>query len=176
MILDQESWMNLRRFRALRQKGATYKEIAETTDLDWRTVKKYLQQDAPVTPPKASSRKGTQPQVIEPFREVIDAMLRAEPRITAFTIHERLVAEYGFTHSYQRVKLYVAQASRGSSPRTVMASGSGCAGAPPVRGHRGRAGAGGLGEEGDLLTGPQPAPAPALVAKARPVRRSTPST
>lgn len=120
--------MNLRRFRALRQKGATYKEIAETTDLDWRTVKKYLQQDAPVTPPKASSRKGTQPQVIEPFREVIDAMLRAEPRITAFTIHERLVAEYGFTHSYQRVKLYVAQASRGSSPRTVMASGSGCAG------------------------------------------------
>ncbi|WP_431921690.1 IS21 family transposase [Nonomuraea jabiensis] len=102
--------MNLRRFRALHQAGATYKEIAEATGLDWRTVKKYLQQDALVSPPKASSRKGTQPQVIEPYMHVIDAMLRAERAITASTIHERLVAEYGFTHSYQRVKLYVAQA------------------------------------------------------------------
>lgn len=41
---------------------------------------------------------------------VIDAMLRAERAITASTIHERLVAEYGFAHSYQRVKLYIAQA------------------------------------------------------------------
>ncbi|MFG1874275.1 hypothetical protein ACGFIV_05505 [Sphaerisporangium sp. NPDC049003] len=72
MILDQESWMNLRRFRALHEAGATYKEIAEVCGVDWRTVKKYLSQPGPVGPPKASSRKGTQPQVIAPYAGVID--------------------------------------------------------------------------------------------------------
>lgn len=151
--------MNLRRFRALHQAGATYKEIAEATGLDWRTVKKYLQQDAPVTPPKASSRRGTQPQVIEPYVHVIDAMLRAERAITASTIHERLVAEYGFAHSYQRVKLYVAQAR----PR-VAAEHDGDAedaGRERLRGlHRrfevtpGAQAQVDWGEEGPLLSGP----------------------
>lgn len=102
--------MNLRRFRALHQAGATYKEIAQATGLDWRTVKKYLQQQTPVAPPRASSRKGSQPQVIAPYAEVVDAMLRADLTLKAATIHERLVAEYGFVGHYQRVKLYVAQA------------------------------------------------------------------
>lgn len=102
--------MDLRRFRALHEAGATYKEIAEACGVDWRTVKKYLRSDAPATPPRAPSRKGSQPQVIDPYVGVVDAMLRADLTIRAATIHERLVAEYGFTHSYQRVKMYVAQA------------------------------------------------------------------
>jgi hypothetical protein len=38
MILDSESWMNIRRFRALYEAGATYTEIAEWCGLDWRTL------------------------------------------------------------------------------------------------------------------------------------------
>ena len=42
MILDPESWMNIRCFRALHEAGATYTEIAGQCGVDWRTVKKYL--------------------------------------------------------------------------------------------------------------------------------------
>jgi transposase len=110
MILDSESWMNIRRFRALHEAGATYAEIAEWCGLDWRTVKKYIEQPVGAVPPSAPSRAGSQPRVIEPYVEVIDALLRRNIKIKAATVYERLVAEYGFGHTYQRVKMYVAQA------------------------------------------------------------------
>jgi transposase len=110
MIPDSESWMNVRRFRALFERGASYAEIAAACGVDWRTAKKYLQQPAGATPPRASSRKGTQPRVIDPVAGVVDALLRLDIRLPAAVIHERLVAEHGFAHSYQRVKLYVAEA------------------------------------------------------------------
>jgi predicted transcriptional regulator len=47
MILDGE--MNIRRFRALRDAGATYAEIASEVGCDWRTVKKYLAPDAEIS-------------------------------------------------------------------------------------------------------------------------------
>jgi len=119
MILDSESWMNVRRFRALFERGASYAEIAAACGVDWRTAKKYLQQPSGVTPPTATSRQGTQPRVIDPFVGVIDAMLRRDITIPASVIHERLVAEHGFAHTYQRVKLYVAQAR----PRIAAESG-----------------------------------------------------
>jgi transposase len=109
MILDLESWMNVRRFRALFERGASYAEIAAACGVDWRTAKKYLQQPAGA-PLAATSRKGTQSRVIDPFAGVVDAMLRRDIRIPAAVIHERLVAEHGFAHTYQRVKLYVAEA------------------------------------------------------------------
>jgi transposase len=109
MILDSESWMNVRRFRALFERGASYAEIAAACGVDWRTARRYLQQPVGATPPAAASRKGTQPRVIDPFTAVIDAMLRRDIRIPAAVIHERLVAEHGFAHTYQRVKLYVAE-------------------------------------------------------------------
>lgn len=56
--------MNIRRFRALHAQGATYAEIARECGVDWRTVKKYLAQDAPLVPPTAPPRAGTQPKVI----------------------------------------------------------------------------------------------------------------
>lgn len=102
--------MNVRRFRALFERGASYAEIAAACGVDWRTAKKYLQQPAGAPPPAATSRKGTQPSVIDPFTAVVDAMLRRDIRIPAAVIHERLVAEHGFAHTYQRVKLYVAEA------------------------------------------------------------------
>ncbi len=110
MILDSESWMNVRRFRALFEPGASYAEIAAACGVDWRTAKKYLRQPVGATPPAATSRKSTQLRVIDPFTGVVDAMLRRDIRIPAAVIHERLVAEHGFAHSDQRVKLYVAEA------------------------------------------------------------------
>ncbi len=81
MILDAESWMNIRRFRALHEAGATYTEIASEGGVDWRTVKKYLTVEGVALPPQAPSRAGTQPQVIERFSEVIDTWLRADLRL-----------------------------------------------------------------------------------------------
>lgn len=108
MILPPEAWMDLRRFRPLREAGATWKEIAAEVGCDPRTVKKYI--NGPPTPPVAPPRIGTQPRKIEHLAPVVDAMLTGEITMRASVIHERLVAEHGFGGSYQRVKLYVAEA------------------------------------------------------------------
>jgi transposase len=110
MILDTESWMNVRRFRALHAAGATYAEIARECGVDWRTVRKYLAEDAPSVPPAAPSRAGTQPKLITPFVGVIEAWLRADITLKAAVVHERLVAGHGFTGNYQRTKMFIAEA------------------------------------------------------------------
>lgn len=112
MILPVEAWMDIRRFAPLRAAGATWKDIAAHAGCDWRTVKKYLSPDAPACPPRGSSRAGTVPRLVDPFVGVIDGWLAADPRLRATVIHERLVADYGFTGHYQRVKVYVADARR----------------------------------------------------------------
>jgi transposase len=72
-------------------------------------VKKYLTAD-PGVPPMAPPRRGTQPRVVGPFVDVIDTWLRKDTELKAAVIHERLVASYGFSGHYQRVKMYVAEA------------------------------------------------------------------
>ena len=109
MILHPESWMNIRRFRALHQAGASYAEIAAEVGCDWRTVKKYLAQGSPAVPPAGSPRKGTQPRKIGPFADLVESWLRADITLRASVICERLTASYGFTGSYQRVKAHVAE-------------------------------------------------------------------
>jgi len=104
MILDSRSWMNIRRFRVLHEAGASYAEIALECDVDWRT---YLSADG--LPPAAPSRAGTQPQVITPFVALIEAWLRTDITLRASVIHERLVADHGFTGHYQRVKVHLAR-------------------------------------------------------------------
>ena len=108
MILPPEAWMDLRRFRPLREAGATWKEIADELGLDPRTVKKYI--NGPARPPSPPPRIGTQPRLIEHLAPVVDAWLAADISLRASVIHERLVAQHGFPGSYQRVKLYVAEA------------------------------------------------------------------
>jgi transposase len=110
LILPVEAWMDLCRYQPLRAAGATWREIADEVGLDWRTVKKYLSPDAPAGPPAAPSRRGTVARKIDAVASVIDAWLAADPRLKASVIHERLVAEHGFSGRYQRVKLYVAEA------------------------------------------------------------------
>ncbi|HEY3687656.1 MAG TPA: hypothetical protein VGL93_31760 [Streptosporangiaceae bacterium] len=110
MVLEAERWLELRRFRVLRDAGASISEIARETGLNWRTVKKYLEDDGPVAPPAAAGRRSRHRQVIGPYVEVIDGWLRAELRLKASVIHERLVEQYGFTGHYRRVKLYLQEA------------------------------------------------------------------
>ena len=113
MILDEVSWMNIRRFRVLHEAGASYVEIAAEVGCDWRTVKKYLAAESgdPLgAPPRAPSRAGTQPRLIEPHVARIEGWLRKDLELRGSVIHERLVAEYGFTGSYQRVKMFLAEA------------------------------------------------------------------
>ncbi len=109
MILSQEQWMELRAFKALAEAGATWAEIARETGHDWRTVKRYLSAEAPTSPP-APARRGPGPRKIDPYAGLVDAWLRAQPRLRASVIHERLVAQHGFDGHYQRVKIYVREA------------------------------------------------------------------
>jgi transposase len=109
MILSQEQWMELRAFKALAEAGATWAEIARETGHDWRTVKRYLSTDAPATPPTPAKR-GRGARKLDPYVHLVDAWLRAQPKLKASVIHERLVAEHGFTGHYQRVKVYVREA------------------------------------------------------------------
>jgi hypothetical protein len=108
MILPPEAWMDLRRFKPLREAGATWKEIAAELGCDPRTVKKYI--NGPAVPPSAPKRIGTQPRLIEHLAPVVDAWLTTDITLRASVIHERLVAQHGFGGWYQRVKLYVAEA------------------------------------------------------------------
>ena len=110
MILDTESWMNIRRFRALHEAGATFAEIGRECGCDWRTVRKYLAEDAVLVPPEGPLRAGTQPLLITPFIPLVEGWLRADLRIKGTVVHERLVAEYGFTGDCQRVKMFLAEA------------------------------------------------------------------
>jgi transposase len=108
MILSQEQWMELRAFKALADAGATWAEIARETGYDWRTVKRYLSADAGSSPP-APAKRGPCPRKIDPYAHLIDAWLRAQPKLKASVIWERLVAEHGFQGHYQRVKVYVRE-------------------------------------------------------------------
>ncbi|MFI6744109.1 IS21 family transposase [Nonomuraea sp. NPDC050451] len=100
----------MRRFRALRESGASISEIARETGLNWRTVKKYLEADGPVASPASAARPSRRQQAITQYAPMIDARLRAELLLKATVIHERLVEEYGFTGNCQPVKLYLQQA------------------------------------------------------------------
>jgi transposase len=109
--------MNIRAMRSLKTAGASWADIARETGCDWRTVKKYLADGAPSSPPKVTRRQHP-PKVIEPYAQVIDGWLEKEPRLRGTVIHERLVKEHGFSYSYQRVKMYLAEARDRVNPQS----------------------------------------------------------
>ncbi|RSM64053.1 IS21 family transposase [Actinoplanes sp. ATCC 53533] len=108
MVLDAERWLELRRFRALRDAGLSISEIARETGLHRRTVRKYLNAELGQTPQRAARPR--RPLAVDAFAHVIDAWLRAELLLKGTVIHERLVEQYGFAGNYQRVKLYLQEA------------------------------------------------------------------
>ena len=88
--LDEQRWLDVRRFRALHEAGASVSEIARETGLNWRTVKKYLAVDGGEAPSRRTARPA-RGQVIDAFAHVVDAWLRAELLLKGTVIHERLV-------------------------------------------------------------------------------------
>ena len=71
VILNEERWAELRRFRALHASGAmSVSEIARETGLHRQTVRKYLSSQAPPGPPRGSSRQGTQDHRKAPLASV----------------------------------------------------------------------------------------------------------
>ncbi|WP_030443766.1 IS21 family transposase [Actinoplanes subtropicus] len=108
MVLDAERWLELRRFRALRDVGLSISEIARETGLHRRTVRKYLNGGVGQAPQRAARPR--RPLAVDAFAHVIDAWLRAELLLKGTVIHERLVEQYGFAGNYQRVKLYLQEA------------------------------------------------------------------
>ncbi|MFC7273411.1 IS21 family transposase [Paractinoplanes rhizophilus] len=108
MVLDAERWLELRRFRALRDAGLSISEIARETGLHRRTVRKYLNAELRKAPQRAPRPR--RPLAVDAFAHVIDAWLRAELLLKGTVIHERLVEQYGFAGNYQRVKLYLQEA------------------------------------------------------------------
>jgi transposase len=108
VVLDAERWLELRRFRALRDAGLSVSEIARETGLHRRTVRKYLNAEVGQAPQRAP--RSRRPLVVDAFAHVIDAWLRAELLLKGTVIHERLVEQYGFAGNYQRVKLYLQEA------------------------------------------------------------------
>jgi hypothetical protein len=81
VILDEERWAELRRFRGLHESGAmSISAIARETGLHRQTVRKYLAGDARPGPPRGSSRKGTRTPVIAAMAPVIAAMAPAPLR------------------------------------------------------------------------------------------------
>ena len=116
MVLDPQRWMELRRFRGLFASGAmSLSEIAKETGLNRRTVRTYLSSEGPVAPPRRAAPGHGPRRKVDEFAPLIDAMLRSEILIKGAVVHERLVAEYGFPGTYQRVKLYMQEAR----PRTA---------------------------------------------------------
>ncbi|MEW2043568.1 IS21 family transposase [Streptomyces sp. NPDC005529] len=111
MVLDPHRWLELRRFRGLYESGAmSLSEIAKETGLNRRTARKYLSGQAPVAPPLRTSNGQPRSRVVDEVAPLIDAMLQAEILIKGAVVHERLVAEYGFSGNYQRVKIYLQEA------------------------------------------------------------------
>src|SRR4029453_13967921 len=116
MILDTESWMNIRRFRALHAAGATFVEIGRECGCDGRTVGKYLAGDAPAVPRSRQCGGAPQLGLIEPFVEGNETWLRSDLALKGTVIHERLVADYGFTGKYQPGQVFL-----GGGPARVAA-------------------------------------------------------
>lgn len=111
MVLDPHRWLELRRFRGLYESGVmSLREIAKETGLNRRTVAKYLSGETPVAPPRRAPNGQPYRRVVDEVAPLIDAMLRAEILLKGAVIHERLVAEYGFTGNYQRIKMYLQEA------------------------------------------------------------------
>src|SRR5947208_2927823 len=106
VILPVEAWMDLRRYKPLRDAGATWREIADEVGLDWRTVKRYLSTDTP-GPPTAPSRRGCVTRKIDALAPVVDAWLASYSRDpfccfttsqdlgTFFDCHRRAFAHFG---------------------------------------------------------------------------------
>jgi transposase len=83
-----EQWAEIRRLYFV--KGLSIKEIARRTGRDRNTIRKALRSERP---PRYS--RPARPSKLDPFKEEIQRLLRAEPRLPGKRIHE-LIAGLGY--------------------------------------------------------------------------------
>lgn len=98
------------RIRQLHRDGLTIREIADQLHHSPKTILKALRNPEPVRPPRAEPRAAP---VFGPFRAIVDAILAADEtaprkqRHTAQQIYRRLVAEHGYTGSYDPIRRHL---------------------------------------------------------------------
>jgi hypothetical protein len=108
------------RFAAIRydaRLGISIRALATKHHVSRRTVGKALQSE--IAPPRKKIER--QPTVLLGLREHIDAMLEADPGITAAAIWQRLHDEHDATPSYPAVRTYITtrRTTRFPSPRLI---------------------------------------------------------
>ena len=97
--------------------GKNLTQIAEEMDCDWRTVRKYVDQDDfSAKPPVPASKMRKTESKLDPFKPTIDKWLNEDKkasrkqRHTALRVYDRLTKEVeGFNCSYRTVATYVAK-------------------------------------------------------------------
>jgi transposase len=100
------------RIRQLRRDDLTIRQIAEQLHHSPKTILKALASPEPL--PKVVAEPRSAP-VFGPVRSIVDAILAADEtaprkqRHTAAQLHRRLVAEYGYTGSYDQVRRYLQE-------------------------------------------------------------------
>lgn len=108
------------RFAAIRydaRLGMSVRALATKHHVSRRTVGKALQSEIP--PPRKKIER--QPTVLLGLREHIDAMLEANPAITAAAIWQRLHDEHDATPSYPAVRTYITtrRTTRPQTPKII---------------------------------------------------------
>ncbi|MDD4450663.1 MAG: IS21 family transposase [Sphaerochaeta sp.] len=97
------------------REGSTIAEIREVTDLDRKTISKYIQQEDFSKDPEQYAKE-TRPSKLDPYKPIIDGLLEKQSeyfhkqRFTAKRMHEYLVEECGakeLEHSYILVRIYM---------------------------------------------------------------------
>jgi transposase-like protein len=101
-VLDVERWAELRREHFVR--GVSIKELARRHGIDRNTVRRARRSDRP---PRYERER--RPSKLDPFKEEICELLRADPKLPGVRIRE-LIAPLGFAGSKTIVDDYLREA------------------------------------------------------------------
>ena len=110
------------RIRQLHRDGLSARRIAKQLGVGRDTVRKALQNPEPQPYTLAEPRVAP---VFGPFRPIVDAILAADEtaprkqRHTGTQIHRRLVAEHGYTGSYDPIRRYLKGRRLGTRPTFI---------------------------------------------------------
>ena len=98
------------------EQGLNFAEIAATLNLDWRTVRKYVDMEDFNLPEPVPEKEHLHESKLDPYKETIDSWLIADKkaprkqRHTAKRVFKRLTDEYpDFDCCYRLVATYVSE-------------------------------------------------------------------
>ncbi len=109
--------------RDLKQSGYRISEIHEKTGFDPKTIAKYLEKDDFSEEPPIIIRRKSK---MDPYKDIITGWLEEDKKHwrkqhhTAKRVYDRLVAEHGFTGSYDLVQKYMQRIRKDSLARAAQ--------------------------------------------------------